>query len=54
MASYLRYLYKYPQKALLYDLIRKENVARTAQDPPFSIMDTGIFEDEAYFHVFIG
>lgn len=52
-ASFLRYLYKYPQKIFPYEQLKRENAARTVLDPPFSILDTGVFDGEAYFDVVI-
>ncbi len=49
--SYLRYLYKYPQAAFPYDQLVAENARRSRQDPPFRIMDTGVFAHSRYWDV---
>lgn len=49
--SYLRYLYKYPQTAYPYARLLEENRRRGRHEPPFSLCDTGIFEDSRYFDV---
>lgn len=49
--SYMRYLYKYPQAAYPYQSLVEENVSRSRQDPPFNLLDSGIFEDSRYWDV---
>ena len=49
--SYMRYLYKYPQAAYPYQSLVEENAHRSRQDPPFNLLDTGIFEDRRYWDV---
>jgi hypothetical protein len=51
--SYLKYLYKYPQRAYPYDLIVATNRARPRTEPEFELIDTGIFDDNRYFDVFV-
>ncbi|MEO6547135.1 MAG: glucosidase [Ferruginibacter sp.] len=51
--SYNKMLYKYPQDAYPYDWIVKENGHRTKLDPEFELIDTGIFDNDRYFDVFI-
>ncbi|MBI4849652.1 MAG: glucosidase [Nitrospirae bacterium] len=51
--SYMKYLYKYPQAAFPYAQLLKENKKRTRQDPEFELPDTGIFEGNKYFDVFV-
>jgi Mannosylglycerate hydrolase MGH1-like glycoside hydrolase domain len=51
--SFMRYLYKYPQRAFPYDRIVEENRRRTRSDPEFELLDTGIFDDGRYFDVFV-
>ena len=46
-------LYKYPQQAFPYTQIIDENKRRTREEPEFELMDTGIFNDDKYFDVFI-
>jgi hypothetical protein len=49
--SYMRMLYKYPQGEFPYRALAEENSRRTAKDPEFELVDTGIFDDERYFDV---
>ncbi len=51
--SYMEYLYKYPQKAYPYDLIVKRNRTATKAQMEFELLDTGIFDDNEYFDVFV-
>src|SRR5438552_4297079 len=51
--SYLRMLYKYPQKEFPYALLVEENRRRGKEKPEFDLMDTGIFDDDSYFVVFV-
>jgi len=49
---YMQFLYKYPQQAFPYDLLREENKKRSKHDPEYEILDTGIFNDNQYFDVY--
>ena len=49
--SYMKALYKYPQKAFPYDLLVQENARRAKTDPEFEIYDTGVFDENRYFDV---
>src|SRR5499425_1110625 len=49
--SYMKALYKYPQSAFPYDLLVEENRRRGRQAPEFELLDTGIFDTNAYFDV---
>lgn len=51
--SYMKMLYKYPQTAFPYHWLVDENRKRTKADPEFELMDTGIFDDDKYFDVFV-
>ncbi len=51
--SYLKMLYKYPQAEFPYTHLREENARRSKQDPEFELIDTGIFDQNRYFDVFI-
>src|SRR6202043_619729 len=51
--SYMRYLYKYPQAMFPYAWLVDENRRRGKRDPEFELMDTGVFEGNRYFDVFI-
>ena len=50
--SYMKALYKYPQKAFPYDWLVEENGRRGRDQPEFEITDTKIFDDNRYFDVF--
>ena len=49
--SYMKYLYKYPQRAFPYRELVERNKARTGKDPEYELLDTGIFDDDRYFDV---
>jgi hypothetical protein len=51
--SYMKYLYKYPQNAYPYDDLLKTNRERGREKPEYELLDTGIFNDDRYFDVFI-
>ncbi|KAI0860504.1 Six-hairpin glycosidase [Xylaria cubensis] len=51
--SYMKYLYKYPQKAFPYEDLLKENARRSRTDKEYQIIDTGIFEDDRYWDIVI-
>src|SRR5215475_141523 len=51
--SYLKMLYKYPQREFPYAKLIEENARRTRDDPEFELLDTGIFDEDRYFDVFI-
>lgn len=51
--SYLKMLYKYPQKAFPYAELLAENRARGREQSEFELLDTGIFDDDRYFDVVI-
>jgi len=51
--SYLKYLYKYPQTEFPYDLLKKANANRGTRQGEFELIDTGIFENNLYFDIFI-
>jgi Glycosyl hydrolase family 63 C-terminal domain len=52
-SSYLKFLYKYPQAAFPYDQLVEQNAKRTRQDPEYELIDTGVFQDNRYFDVFV-
>ncbi|MCC7241017.1 MAG: glucosidase [Acidobacteria bacterium] len=52
-SSYLKMLYKYPQRAFPYDALVDENRRRGREQPEFELIDTGIFEEHRYFDVFV-
>jgi len=49
--SYLRYRYKYPHQAFPYERLLRENRALSREDPPFNLLDTGLFDDNRYCDV---
>jgi hypothetical protein len=49
--AYLKYLYKYPQAEYPYIWLLEENQRRSRLDPPFSLLDTGVFADNRYWDV---
>lgn len=51
--SYQKALYKYPQAEFPYARLVEENRCRTIRDPEFKLVDTGIFDDNRYFDVFV-
>ena len=52
--SYLKMLYKYPQRAFPYaDLVAENAAARHRRTPNTSCCDTGVFDDDRYFDVFV-
>ncbi len=52
-ASYLRFLYKYPQAAFPYARLVEENARRGRGDREFELLDTGVFDDDRYFDVLV-
>ena len=51
--SYLKMLYKYPQRAFPYAALVEENRRRGMGQPEFELHDTGIFDGNRYFDVFV-
>ena len=51
--SYLKMLYKYPQAEFPYAQIVDENRRRGKDQAEYELMDTGIFDDDRYFDVFV-
>src|SRR4030095_2024278 len=51
--SYMKALYKYPQREHPYALLVEENRRRAGRGPEFELLDTGIFDDDRYFDVFL-
>ncbi len=49
--SYMRMLYKYPQRAFPYGQLVEENRRRTTRDPEYELIDTGVFDDDRYFDI---
>jgi hypothetical protein len=51
--SYLKMLYKYPQREFPYAKLVEENRDRGRAQPEFELLDSGIFDDDKYFDVFV-
>jgi len=51
--SYMKYLYKYPQAEFPYRWLVEENGRRNGSGPEFELLDTGIFDQDRYFDVFV-
>ena len=51
--SYLKMLYKYPQREFPYGALVEENRRRGKDQPEFELLDTGIFDDDRYHDVAI-
>jgi hypothetical protein len=51
--SYMKMLYKYPQKAFPYAQLVAENRKRDRTQPEYELLETGIFDDNRYFDVFV-
>lgn len=49
--SFLKYLYKYPQVKYPYSFLVEENSRRTRRDPPVSLFDTGVFDENRYWDI---
>lgn len=51
--SYMKYLYKYPQAAFPYAQLVEENRLRGKQDREFELIDTGVFDENRYFDIYV-
>jgi len=51
--SYMKFLYKYPQAEFPYGRLVEENRQRSRAEGEFELIDTGVFDDDRYFDVFI-
>ena len=51
--SYMKYLYKYPQAAFPYGDLIETNKRRNRGDMEYELLDTGIFNGDRYFDVFV-
>ena len=49
----MKALYKYPQAEYPYSRLVEENRRRTRGDPEFELLDTGIFDGNRYFDIFV-
>jgi hypothetical protein len=51
--SYMKYLYKYPQAAYPYGQLVEENRRRDKRATEFELLDTGVFNEDRYFDIFV-
>ena len=51
--SYMKYLYKYPQAAFPYADLIETNRRRSRNEMEYELLDTGVFNDDRYFDVFV-
>jgi hypothetical protein len=51
--SYMKYLYKYPQREFPYGDLVETNRRRTREELEYELLDTGVFNDDRYFDVFV-
>src|SRR5262249_41647844 len=51
--SYMKYLYKYPQRAYPYNDLVTTNKRRSRNEMEYELLDTGVFGDDRYFDVFV-
>jgi hypothetical protein len=51
--SYMKYLYKYPQAAYPYEDLIKNNRLRSRNELEYELLDTGIFDEDRYFDIFV-
>ena len=51
--SYMKYLYKYPQREFPYRDLVETNRERSREEFEYELLDTGVFDDDRYFDVFV-
>jgi hypothetical protein len=51
--SYMKYLYKYPQGEFPYRDLVETNRKRSREELEYELLDTGVFNDDRYFDVFV-
>ncbi len=51
--SYMKYLYKYPQREYPYRGLVEANRTRSREEFEYELLDTGIFDEDRYFDVFV-
>src|SRR5262245_55765037 len=51
--SYMKFLYKYPHAAYPYGPLLETNKKRSRHELEYELLDTGVFESQAYFDVFV-
>jgi mannosylglycerate hydrolase MGH1-like protein len=51
--SYMKWLYKYPQRAYPYLDLVETNRKRSRKELEYELLDTGVFREDRYFDVFV-
>ncbi|MDX9788183.1 MAG: hypothetical protein RBR35_18565 [Salinivirgaceae bacterium] len=51
--SYMKYLYKYPQREYPYRDLIETNRKRSREELEYELLDTGVFDGDRYFDVFV-
>jgi mannosylglycerate hydrolase MGH1-like protein len=51
--SYMKFLYKYPQARFPYEKLVEEAARRGRKDMEYELLDTGVFDEDRYFDVFV-
>ncbi|RMZ90983.1 hypothetical protein DV736_g1759, partial [Chaetothyriales sp. CBS 134916] len=51
--SYMKFLYKYPQRKFPYEELIEENQKRSREEREYNLIDTDAFQDDRYFDIFI-
>jgi hypothetical protein len=51
--TYMRMLYKYPHAEFPYDALVAENARRGRSQQEYELLDTGVFEGDRYFDVYV-
>jgi hypothetical protein len=51
--SYMKYLYKYPQRPFPYDQLVQTSRDRSREEMEFELVDTGVFAESRYFDIFV-
>jgi hypothetical protein len=51
--SYMKYLYKYPQHEFPYNDLVETNRRRSREELEYELLDTGVFDGDRYFDVFV-
>jgi hypothetical protein len=51
--SYMKFLYKYPQRAYPYEELVRENQQRGREVQEYEILDTDAFDEDRYWDVFV-
>ena len=49
----MKYLYKYPQQEFPYGELVEKNRSRSREEFEYELLDTGVFDTDRYFDVFV-